>query len=468
MINTKSDQTKTTNVKAKHDTASSRLSMFAFIAWRNLWRNKIRSVLTISALGGGLAMLILYSALLNGMVKQMVDFSTKISSGHIQIHLKAFVENQDLYATIPWPLINELEAEIKKESPDIKISPRLYGAGLASVGDISSGVMLRAVNPVKESEVTTMLSHIREGTAALDKVKNTNELNRFYVVVGAQFAKNLAVSPGSELVLITQASDGSIGNGLFIVSGILKPIEPVFDRSGILMSIEAYNSLMYLDTGAHELAIRADQVDLIKLKQNLKLKLDQLRQTYSIDEGSGEGFGEGFGEEFGEESGEIIVRTWKELVPAVSDMIEVSKAAIYILGMIMLGLASMGMMNTMLMAIFERKHEFGILLSLGMGRYWILLMVMLESLFISIISAVVGTVIGVAFSFQLQNSGIDMSSFMPDGFDYGGIIFEPVWYAYVDSESIGISIFLMFFIALFASLIPSWKTVKMKPVEVMR
>ena len=426
--------------------------MFAFIAWRNLWRNKTRSLLTISALGGGLAMLILYSALLNGMVKQMADFATKISSGHIQVHLQGFIDDQDLYATLPWAMISALEKEINHESPDIKISPRLYGAGLASVGDISSGVMMRAIDPVKEAEVTTMLSHIRQGSNSLEKVSENSELEKYYVIVGAQFAKNLRVTPGSELVLITQAADGSIGNGLFIVSGILKPIEPVFDRSGILMSIEAYHSLMYLESGAHELAIRAENHDLIQLKQNLIGKLSQLEKSYPIDI----------------ESGKIVVQTWRELLPAVSDMIEVSKAAIYILGLIMLGLASMGMMNTMLMAIFERKHEFGILLSLGMGRYWILFMVMLESLFISIISAIIGTFLGVISTLYLQKHGIDMSSYMPDGFDYGGIIFEPVWYAYLDKESIKGSVVLMLIIAMFASLIPSWKTVKMKPVEVMR
>lgn len=440
--------------------------MFAFIAWRNLWRNRIRSILTISALAGGLALLILYSALLNGMVKQMSDFSTKISSGHIQVHFQAFIDDQDLYATIPWALINQLETELdndtsdnrnegsetKPESEQIFISPRLYGAGLASIGDISSGVMLKAIDPEKEKKVTTMLAHIRQGKASLNKLKNTNDLDKYNVIVGAQFAKNMSLKPGDDLVLITQASDGSIGNGLFVVAGILKPIEPTFDRSGILLSIDAYNSLMYLESGAHELAIRADRHDLLSLKNDLTTRLKKLHNSFPTDSSSGE----------------IVVRSWKELVPAVSDMIEVSTAAIYILGMIMLGLASMGMMNTMLMAVFERKHEFGILLSLGMGRYWILLMVMLESIFISIISTVIGTVSGVIFSLHLEKTGIDMSSFMPDGFDYGGIIFEPVWYGYLDTESVIISILLTLFIALIASFIPSWKTVKLKPVEAMR
>lgn len=437
-----------------------RISMIAFIAWRNLWRNKTRSFLTISALGGGLAMLILYTALLNGMVKQMSDFSTRISSGHLQIHHQAFIDDQDLYATISWPLIDGL----RNNFADIQISPRLYGAALASSGDISSGVLLKAVDPKKEKQVTTMLSHIRQGSANLSRIQtqssqsaiNGDSPEKYFVIIGAQFAKNLSISPGDEIVLVTQAADGSIGNGLFVVSGILKPIEPAFDRTGILLSIKAYNSLMYLDSGAHELAIRADsyanEQNLISLKTVLSTSLTELQKTFPADP----------------LSGPLIVRTWKELVPAISDMIEVSKAAVYILGMIMLGLASMGMMNTVLMSIFERKHEFGILLSLGMGRYWLLLMVMLESLFISIISVLAGTSLGIIFSFYLETYGIDMSSYMPDGFDYGGIIFEPVWYGYLDTESILIGISLTFIIATLASLIPSWKIVKMKPVEVMR
>lgn len=424
---------------------STRINTLFFIAWRNLWRNKIRSALTISALGGGLAMLILYVSLLDGMIKQMSDFATQISSGVIQVHQNDFVKDQDIYATIPWPLIEELEKDI----PTIRISPRLYAAGLGSVAENSSGIFIRAINPDKESQVTTMLNHLRSGNGNLNAITNGEDFSIYGVVVGALFAKNMGITVGSELVIVSQAADGSIANGLFQVTGILKPIEPTFDRTGVLMSIRSYQELMYLENGAHELAIQVENIkDMLAVQEQLKNLINDL--TKSID------------------SENFLVRNWRELMPAVSDMVEASKAATYILGLIMLGLASMGMLNTTIMSIHERKHEFGILLSLGMGKYWLLLMVMFESVLISIISGIVGCLFGLLGAWWLQEYGIDISGYMPDGFDYGGIIFEPIWRGLVNYESVFLSLILMFFISLLASLIPSWRTVKLKPVEVLR
>jgi len=426
-----------------------RLYMLTFIAWRNLWRNKARSILTLSALGGGLAMLILYVALLDGMVAQMTNFSTNISSGHIQIHQRDFVQDQDLYATIPWSLIDEL----KRKNTDIAISPRLYAAGLASANETSGGVFLKAIDTQKESTVTTMLSHIRDGKNNLQKLSESDsDIEKYFVIVGAQIAKNMGLLPGSELVIITQAADGSIGNGIFIVSGILKPIEPVFDRTGVLLSIDAFNSLMVLESGAHELAIKIpNDQSLLSYKEKLIKEIDFLQNSHN---------------DLKTESG-LLVRSWKELLPAVSDMVEVSKAGILILGFIMIGLASLGMVNTIIMSIFERKLEFGILLSIGMGRYWLLLMVMLESLFTAIISSILGLIFGLSGAYYLEKYGIDLSNYMPDGFDYGGIIFEPVWRGQINSDSITLSMILMFIIAFIAALIPSWKTVRLKPIEVL-
>ncbi len=433
-----------------HDHFLSRIYMLFFIAWRNLWRNKARSVLTISALSGGLFILIIYAALLEGMVKQMTEFSTNISSGHLQIHRHLFKEDQDLYSTIPWEFIQSLE----QENQTLTFSPRLYAAGLASSGEISIGAMIKAIDPAKEQQVTTMLEHIRSGNTHLSKITEEEfDFNRYYVVVGAQLASNMKVTAGDEIVLITQAADGSIGNGLFVISGILKPIEPNFDRTGILMSINAYKDLMYLESGVHEVAVGIpDNADITVIKQQLQQSINTLSSTYSLNNSSDV----------------IELRTWRELMPAVSDMVEVSRAAIYILGLIMIGLASMGMLNTVMMSIYERKHEFGILLSIGMGHYWLLLMVVFESFIITLISVVVGTLTGIFGAVYMQNHGIDMSSYMPDGFDYAGIIFEPIWKGYININDIFVSIILTFIISLTASMIPSLRITKMKPVEVLR
>ncbi|MGD8910304.1 MAG: FtsX-like permease family protein, partial [Chromatiales bacterium] len=377
-----------------------------FIAWRNIWRNPVRSALTISALVGGLVMVILYAALLEGLSRQMVRNATEVSSGHLQIHRQAFIDDQDLYATLPWSYLERMENAF----PSIHMAPRLYAAGLASTVETSTGVLIRAVDAQRESAVTAMLSHVRRGEALLDLADTTaSGLNRYNLLVGAQLAKNMQLEPGSELVLVTQAADGSIGNALYRVAGVLKPLEPAFDRMGVLMSVAAYRELLYLESGFHEVAVKLDDIGLLAQTQSaLDAELSRLQAQQPLDS----------------LGGVAVVRNWRQLNPAVSDMLQLSGSMLLLMGLIVVGLASLGMLNTMLMAVHERTHEFGILLAIGMKRRRLLLMVLLESLFLALVSALIGSIVGTLLAHYLQTHGIDFSASMPDGYDWGGIMFE--------------------------------------------
>ncbi|MDH3342104.1 MAG: FtsX-like permease family protein [Gammaproteobacteria bacterium] len=427
-----------------------RLPMLLFMAWRNIWRNPVRSMLTISALAGGLVMVILYAALLEGMTRQMVTFATEISTGHIQVQRQAFIDDQDLYATLPWSYLQTVEQKF----PDIQIAPRLYSAGLASVENTSTGVLIKAVDPQREASVTQMLSHVRRGELNLAMADTLEDgLTRYNLVIGAQLAKNMNLEPGSELVLVTQAADGSIGNALYRIAAILKPLEPAFDRIGVLMSIEAYQQLMYLDDGFHELAIKLDDVTQLEaIQAALDAEFKSLATSQPLDE----------------LGGLPVVRNWKQLTPAIADMLELSKSMVLIIGFIVVALASMGMLNTMLMAVHERSHEFGILLAVGMKRRWLLLMVLFESFFLALVSAFVGSVFGIIIATYLEDPGIDFSASMPDGYDWAGMVFEPVMKGYLEPVHVVNACVLMILVTMFASLIPSWRIVRLKPVEVMR
>jgi len=430
----------------------SRLPMLLFIAWRNIWRNPVRSILTISALVGGLIMVILYASLLEGMTRQMVQYATELTTGHIQVHRQAFVDDQDLYATLPWSYLERIEKDI----PGIHVAPRLYAAGLASSRTTSTGVLIKAVDPQREAQVTTMLQHVRRGEARVDAADTAAApfgQTRYNVVVGAQLAKNMKLEPGSELVLVTQAADGSIGNALYRVAGILKPLEPNFDRMGVLMSITAYRELMYLDSGFHELTIKLDDINTLAQVQNsLEVELQRLQQEQPLDE----------------LGGAALVRNWRQLNPPISDMLELSKTMLLLMGLIVVGLASLGMLNTMLMAVHERTHEFGILLAIGMKRRWLLLMVLLESFFLALVSALIGSVIGSYLAGYLEEYGFDFSDSMPDGYDWAGMVFEPVMKGHLEPGQIVEACTLTMVVSLLASLIPSWRTVRLKPAEVLR
>ena len=427
-----------------------RLPMLIFIAWRNIWRNPVRSALTISALAGGLVMVILYASLLKGMTGQMVRFTTEVSTGHLQIHRQAYIDDQDMYATLPWSYLEDFTDNF----PSIDVAPRLYAAGLASTAKTSTGVLIKAVDLRRETAVTQMLSHVRQGRTDLGTIDPDEENPRhFSTVVGYKLAKNMNLQPGSELILVTQAADGSIGNAIFHVSAILKPLEPAFDRMGVMISIKAYQQLMSQQDGFHELAIRVEDLSQLPAFQTeIEKELSVLAAMQPLDKWGGK----------------AVVRNWRQLTPAISDMLNLSKTILLVVGVIIVGLASLGMLNTMLMAIHERSHEFGILLAVGMKRRWLLLMVLLESFFLALVSSVIGAAIGTLIAGYFERHGIDFSRSMPDGYDWAGMVFEPVMRADLELTQIGYACLLMLSVSLLASLIPAWRIVRFKPAEVMR
>lgn len=441
----------------QHLSNRSRFGVLLFIAWRNVGRNSIRSALTISALAAGLSMVIFYSALMEGMLRQMVMFATDISTGHIQMHRQAYIDDQDFYATIPW----SYETSLEHAYPSLIFAPRLYASGLASTQNSSTGVSIKAIDPEKEARATRLMDQVEFGTSDLNGHWTNNEgLALSAVMIGSQLAKNLQVNPGDELILVTQAADGSIGNALYRIQGIFQSIEPNFDRTGVLMSIHSFQQLMYLEDGFHELLIKtADINQLASQQDSLKTFIAKGTQAPATDPI--------FLAPLDDLGGEIRVRNWKELSPSVSDLLSMSQSIVWLVGFIIVGLAAFGVLNTMLMAVHERTHEFGILMAIGMKPIYVMVMVMLESLFLGLIASIIGSILGVLLSLYFTIHPIDFSSMLPQGFDWGGMVFQPVLALHLEPMYVWGSSILLITITLLAALVPSWKTLKLKPAEAL-
>jgi len=132
------------------------------LAWRNLWRNRLRSLLTTGGMVAGLTLMIAYLALMEGLFRQMTGFATSISIGHAQVHRQAYIDDQDLYALLPWELVEQLE-----QATPYDYAPRLYAAALASAGEHSSGALLKGIDPRREPLVTDLHRRIRRGAFEL-------------------------------------------------------------------------------------------------------------------------------------------------------------------------------------------------------------------------------------------------------------------------------------------------------------
>jgi len=431
------------------------LRILLYLSWRNLWRNRMRSLLTAAAMVAGLTLMIAYLALMEGLFRQMVGFATNIAIGHIQVHRQAYIDDQDLYATLPVDLVQYLE-----QNTPYAYAARSYAAGLASAGDSSSGALLKGVDPERELQVTSLNRRVREGTFDLTHIGEAHPygadgptVQRYPVVIGYNLARNLRLGIGDEMVLITQAADGSIGNGLFEVRGVMGPIDPAFDRMGVIMSLDAFNSLMSLDTGVHELAVRIPNLD------NLDPARDQIAAAVAAWPGNAA--------LSKDEGGPVRVRTWRQINPDLSDMISSSQAAIYIVAVIVFVIAAMGVLNTMLMATYERRHELGILLALGMGRGGMMLMVLLEAFFLACFSSVVGCVTGGGLAWYLQVEGFDWSRWLPEGLDFMGVMMDPIYYGHMRPEHFYIGVIMLMVTSFVAALLPSWRTARMNTIQAL-
>ena len=403
--------------------------MLVRMAWRNIWRNPRRSLITLCAMTFSLTLMIVASNLIEGMNRQMVGYAADRSLGHMQAHAKGYYRDKGLYDTLPLSILDRFNEST------FRAAPRAYAYGLASLGDQSAGVMIRGIDPLQEREVTELWKHMLQGRYFQPGEEKV-------IILGRKIAKTLNARPGSEIALITQAADGSLGNDLYRVVGVLKTLDDSTDRTAVIMSLADYSELLVLPGRIHEVAIRTPNA----------IEVDRFKpQIVSLLKGTG-----------------CEVRTWKEIAPALKDALALNKVWTTIMLSIVFCIASLGILNTMLMAVFERMYELGLMLAVGLKPLRMVRLIFLETLMLAGISEVLGLGLGLLWSWRLVVKGWDLTGLFGEGFEYTGFAFENVLRAAIWPEGMLRCMGIMLIISGLAGLYPSVKAARLKPVEVMR
>lgn len=397
------------------------------MAWRNVWRNKRRSVTTVAAMTLALFVLILYSGLfegyLRGMERNVLDFEV----GDVQIFTEEYLDRPSKYAFIPNP--DQLVADL--ESEGINASARLLGGALAGHGDSSSGVSLRGIYVERDGTVFRISEAIAEGEW-LDTADPEG------VVVGRRLAETLDVGPGDELVLFTQAMDGGSADRLYRVRGVLQGVADQTDRTAVFMTEAAFRDLLLFPEGAHQLiARRPTDSELDAVTARVRALAPNLG-----------------------------VRSWKELMPTVAEMLETSRGMIYVIFLIFYLVVAILILNAMLMAVFERIREFGVLKAIGGGPGKIMGLILCECLLQITLATIVGLLLALPCMWYLSQHGINIGAMA--GMSVAGIAMEPIWYGVYTTQTLAMPIFMLFFIALAAALYPAMKAARISPVHAMR
>lgn len=398
------------------------------MAWRNLWRNPKRTAITLFSMTFGLTMMIVGYALMDGMLNQMVHYATLLGTGHVQVHHPDYLEDHSIYDSMRDP--KTLLAEVSGTGLG-SASPRVFATALVSSGQQSAGGKLWGIDPDLENSVTELYKHLETGTWLAPGV-----LGR--VVLGRNLARTLSVQPGDEIVILTQAADGSLGNDLYTVSGTLKSIGEGLDRGGVIMNIQDLSELLVMNGKIHEIAIRLNDPN--------ELDAASLTLTKALD------------------SEKYKVEDWKQLFPELAEYLRLSSTSMAIVLFIIFAVASLGIVNTQLMSLFERTREIGIMRALGLSPFYVALLVLFETIFLVLMAAVAGGAAGILWSLRLEYIGWDIS-WMGGSFAFVGVAFDPHMYATLTPAAVIDSIAVMLIVVLLASFYPLFRAARISPAD---
>jgi len=370
--------------------------------------------------------MLFYASLIEGFLQTIEHTAVGMDLGEIQIHQYAYRENPDLYQRIEYPddLIQKLEAA------GLSASPRLYGFGLAASGSASAGVGLRGIDLQREPAVTQIHRHVMLGEWLEDADPEG-------VVIGRKLARTLGANIGDEVVIVTQAADGSLANRLYHVRGILKSIGEGLDRSAVFMTDRSFRELMVLSEGAHEIAV---------VRRDTALDLQSATER-AVRAAPG-----------------LEVMNWRQLQPVLATLIDISGVSLMFMILITYTAVGMVTLNAMLMSVFERIHEFGVMKAIGVSPGQVIALIFTEVMIQTTAAGGLALALGLPVSLYYQRHGIDLSGWTGTG-TIMGVAIEPVWYCRVTPSTVFTPVVFLFIVAALAVVYPAVKAAVIRPVE---
>ncbi len=401
--------------------------MLIRIAWRNIWRSPIRSWIIIAALTVGMFAGVFSSTFINGWMTQRLRDGVETETGHVQVFRKGYQNNREasLY-------FSPGDIQALSDNPSVVgTSRRMIAQGMAASAEAARGVVAYGVNPGSEKKVLNLHEKIVEG-AWFDTPYSRP------VIIGQKLANQLNLKLKSRMVIRFQDVDGTLTGGSFRVAGIFKTSNSSFDGSHVWIKNDTMSELLGISSeDCHSVVVRLDDADKA---QNIAAELQKkLSKAEALP--------------------------WKELSPELGYLTELGNTYLYIFVVIILLTLGFGIINTMLMVVLERVREIGMLMSVGMARWRIFFMIVLETVMLSSTGGLLGISLGMLVVWRLSISGIDLSVWSTGLTEMG---FDPMVYPEWDAILVTNIALLVVLTGILASLYPAWKALKLKPSEAVR
>ncbi|KMQ52739.1 ABC-type transport system, involved in lipoprotein release, permease component [Chitinispirillum alkaliphilum] len=399
------------------------------MAWKNIWRNKVRSMIIITAIALGLLAGLLASALTIGMGEQIIRTTVRTRISHIQITHPDFRLEQDVNMYIPDAAL--LSQQLRALPQVQAAAPRILVDAMASSPRSAQGVQLVGVLPQYERDLVIIDQVIVDGVYFDEEVRNP-------VVIGEALAQRLDIRVGSRMVMTFQDVEGIITGGAFRVSGLFRTPSTEFDRSTVYVMAE--DLAQHLDTEQpwfHEVSA-------------LFISAEAADESVSLIRDMAEG---------------LRVETWRELAPELDYISETLSVFLYIFMLVILAALAFGIINTMLMVVLERTKEFGMLMAVGMKRNILFKLIVLETVALSLTGALAGILLSFITISLLGQTGVDLSVFAEGLREFG---VEEVLYPELPLGMYPALSLMVIVVAVMAAVYPALKALKLKPADALR
>ncbi len=402
--------------------------MIVKIAWRNIWRNPLRSWIVIGALIVGMYAGVFTTTFMYGWMMQRLKSGIETETSHIQIHEPGFRLADDVKLNFDEDdLINNIEA-----IPEVLYaSGRVVISAMAASAEKATGVQVLGVDPSKDTLVVDISKQLQEG-------KWFDGVKRNPIVIGQKLADDLKLKLRSKIILRFQNVKGDFTGGAFRVAGIFKTNNTGYDEGHLFVQKSDLSRLLNLPEGKiHEVVIRCVDPTVVNL---VKTKIEKV-------------------------SNGLQVESWMEISPELGYLTETMNAYMYVFVVIILLALGFGIVNTMLMVVMERVHELGMLMAIGMSNRQIFLMIVFETLFLSLLGGFIGIVIGVFTTNITNRTGIDLSMWAEglSEMGYASVIFPEYNFQMVTGVTV-----LVLLTGIVSSIYPAYKALKLNPSQALQ
>jgi len=402
--------------------------MILKIAFRNIFRQKRRTILTALAMIVGFTLSSVFIGWSDGAYGNIIEMFTRNRIGHIQVHREGYLEKPSLYKTI-----NSYESigqTIQSSTGVVAWTPRVYTAGLGSVGEKSTTVQIIGIDVPREIKATRFDQKVIEGKVLAETASRE-------AVIGKGLAKLLSGAVGSEIVIVSQGADGSIANDVYKIVGIVESGDETTDRMVCYLHVEDAQELLVLEGRVHELVVIVSKINQVgKITQALEARLNDST---------------------------LDVAPWQEVAKSFYRAMQADQQGDAIGRLVIMLSVAIGVLNTVLMSVLERTREYGVLKAMGTKPMQIFWLVLCEVVIIALGSIGIGAILGVLINYLLSIHGVTL----PQEFTYGGIKFDTM-YAEVNFRSLIIPAITVMLSATAVSLFPAIKAARIMPAKAMR